>query len=86
MTRAPRVESPAYIVAEPGRPGGGASIRPQGCGRGGRWSSFKQYRRLAVQSLRTALSIMDDDLPGITQVRVLFSRVVLSCSEFFRNV
>ena len=32
---------------------------------GGRWSSFEQYRRLAVQSLRTALSVMDDDLPGV---------------------
>ena len=52
---------------------------------GGRWSSFEQYRRLAVQSLRTALSVMDDDLPGVAQVRVLFSRVVSSCSESFRN-
>ena len=52
---------------------------------GGRWSSFEQYRQLAVQSLRTALSIMDDDLPGIAQVCVLFSRVVSSCSESFRN-
>jgi len=32
---------------------------------GGRWSSFEQYRRLAVQSLRTALSVMDHDLPGV---------------------
>ena len=50
---------------------------------GGRWSSFEQYRRLAVQSLRTALSVMDDDLPGVVQVRVLFSRAVLTCSESF---
>ena len=28
---APRVESPAYIVAKPGRPEGGASIGPRGC-------------------------------------------------------
>jgi len=52
---------------------------------GGRWSSFEQYRRLAVQSLRTALSVMDDDLPGVAQVRVFFSRAVSSCSESFRN-
>jgi len=32
---------------------------------GGRWSSFEQYRRLGVQSLRTALSVMDNDLPSI---------------------
>ena len=35
MTRAPWVESPTCIVAEPGRPRGGASICPRGCGRGG---------------------------------------------------
>ena len=50
---------------------------------GGRWRSFEQYRRLAVQSLRTALSVMDDDLPGVAQVRVLLSRVVSFCSESF---
>ena len=32
---------------------------------GGRWNSFEQYRRLTVQSLRTTLSVMDDDLPGV---------------------
>ena len=78
-------ESPACIVAEPGRPEGGASIRPRGCGRGGRWSSFEQYRRLAVQSLRMALFVMDDDLPGVAQVRVLLSRAVSFCSESFRD-
>ena len=52
---------------------------------GGRWSSFEQYRRLAVQSLRTALSVMDVDLPGVAQVCVFFSRAVSSCSESFRN-
>ena len=52
---------------------------------GGRWSSFEQYHRLAVQSLRMALSVMDDDLPGVAQVHVFFSRAVLSCSEFPRS-
>ena len=52
---------------------------------GGRWGSFEQYRRLAVWSLRTTLSVMDDDLPGVAQVRIFFSRVVSSCSESFRN-
>ncbi|XP_066354642.1 uncharacterized protein [Miscanthus floridulus] len=34
---------------------------------GGRWSSFEQYRRLAERSLRTMLSVMADDLPGVAQ-------------------
>ena len=49
---------------------------------GGRWGTVEQYRQLAVRSLRTALSVMDVDLPGVTQVRVLFSRAASSCSEF----
>ena len=52
---------------------------------GGRWSTFKQYHRLAERSLRTALSVMADDLPGIAQVRVFFSHGVSSCSEFPRS-
>ena len=52
---------------------------------GGRWSSFEQYRRLAVQSLRTALSVMDDDLPGIAQVRIPLSRAVSFCFKSFRD-
>ena len=49
---------------------------------GGRWSSFEQYRRLPKRSLRTALSVMADDLPGVAQVRVFFFHAVSSCSEF----
>ena len=30
---------------------------------GGRWDMFEQYRRLAKRSLRTALSVVADDLP-----------------------
>ena len=52
---------------------------------GGRWSTFEQYRRLAEQSLRTALSVMADDQLGVTQVRAFFSRAVLSCFESFRH-
>ena len=48
----------------------------------GRWGSFEQYHRLAVRSLRTALSVMDDDLPDVAQVRVFFSHATSSCSEF----
>ena len=33
--------------------------------KGGRWSTFEQYRRLAERSLRTALFVMADDLPGV---------------------
>ena len=52
---------------------------------GGRWSTFEQYRRLAERSLRTALSIMAEDLLGVAQVRVSLSRAVSSFSEFFRS-
>ena len=44
---------------------------------GGRWDTFEQYRQLAEQSLRTALSMVADDLPEVTQVRAFFSHVVL---------
>ena len=32
---------------------------------GGRWDTFEQYRQLAEWSLRTALSVVADDLPGV---------------------
>ena len=32
---------------------------------GGRWDTFEQYRRLVERSLRTALSVVADDLPGV---------------------
>ena len=32
---------------------------------GGRWDTFEQYRQLAERSLRTALSIVADDLLGV---------------------
>ncbi|XP_066375551.1 uncharacterized protein [Miscanthus floridulus] len=31
------------------------------------WGTFEQYRQLAEQSLRTALSVVVDELPGVTQ-------------------
>ena len=52
---------------------------------GGRWSTFEQYRHLAEWSLQTTLSVMADDLPGVAQVCIFFSRVVSSCSEFPRS-
>ena len=33
---------------------------------GGRWNTFEQYRQLAEWSLRTALSVVADELPGVT--------------------
>ena len=44
---------------------------------GGRWDMFEQYRRLAERSLRTALSVVADDLPGVAQVRAFFSHAVV---------
>ncbi|XP_066323258.1 uncharacterized protein [Miscanthus floridulus] len=34
---------------------------------GGRWDTLEQYRSLAEWSLRTALSVMANDLPGVSQ-------------------
>ena len=45
--------------------------------KGGRWSTFEQYRELAERSLRTALSVVADELPGVAQVRVFLSRATL---------
>ena len=33
---------------------------------GERWSTFEQYRELAERSLWTALSVVADELPGVT--------------------
>jgi len=44
---------------------------------GGRWDTLEQYRQLAVQSMQTAMSVMQRDLPGVTQVRTSLSRVML---------
>ena len=49
---------------------------------GGRWDTFEQYRQLAERSLRTALSVVANELPGFAQVRAFFSRATLSFSEF----
>ena len=44
---------------------------------GGRWDTLEQYRELAVQSMQTAMFVMQMDLPGVTQVRISLSRVAL---------
>ena len=53
--------------------------------KGGRWDTFEEYRQLAERSLRTALSVVADELPGVAQVHVFFSRATLSFSEFCCN-
>jgi len=47
---------------------------------GGRWDTFEQYRQLAERSLRMALFVVANDLPGVAQVRAFFSHAVV----FFR--
>ena len=47
------------------------------------WGSFEQFCQLAEQSLRTALSIVADKLPGVAQVRAFFPRAVSSFSQVF---
>jgi len=44
---------------------------------GERWYTFEQYRRLAERSLRTALSVVADDLPGVAQVCTFFPHAVV---------
>jgi len=47
----------------------------------GSWSSLEQFRQLVERSLRTALSIVAEDLPGVAQVRAFLS---CAMSSFFR--
>ncbi|XP_066337087.1 basal body protein 10-like [Miscanthus floridulus] len=49
---------------------------------GGRWDTLEEYRRLAVRSLQTAMTVMERDLPGVT--RELETRS-LGKSVFLRN-
>ena len=51
----------------------------------GRWGSFEQFHQLAERSLRTALSIVADDLPRVAQVRTFFPDAMSSFSEFSRS-
>ena len=44
---------------------------------GGVWDTLEQYRQLAVQSLQTAMTIMGQDLPGVTRVSTFLSRAAL---------
>ena len=49
---------------------------------GGRWDTLEQYRSLAERSLRTALSVVANDLPGVSQVRI----PLFSCDVIFLRV
>jgi len=51
---------------------------------GGRWNTFKQYRQLAERSLRTALSVVADELPGVAQVRAFLSRATFTFLTLLR--
>ena len=46
-------------------PEGEPLFAPEDEAEGGRWDTFEQYRQLAKRSLRTALSMVADDLPGV---------------------
>ena len=43
----------------------------------GRWGTLEQYRQLAVRSLQTVMTIMGQDLPGVTRVSTFLSRAAL---------
>ena len=51
---------------------------------GGRWGTFEQYRQLAGRSLRTVLSMVADELPGVTQVRAFLSRATFTFLTLLR--
>jgi len=51
---------------------------------GGRWNTFEQYRQLAERSLRTALSVVADELPGVAQVRAFLSRATFTFLTLLR--
>jgi len=44
---------------------------------GGHWGTLEQYRQLAVRSLQTAMTIMGQDLLGVTRVSTFLSRAAL---------
>ena len=51
---------------------------------GGRWDTFEQYRELAERSLRMALSVVADELPGVAQVRAFLSRATFTFLPLLR--
>ena len=54
---------------------------------GGHWGSLEQFHLLVERSLRTALSVVAEDLPGVARVRAFLSCTALSflqaLSQFF---
>ena len=85
--------SPAGGIAHVSCGGAGTTLRGSLCSplrtwlRGGHWSSLEQFRQLAERSLRTALSVVAEDLPGVARVRAFLSCAALSflqaLSQFF---
>ena len=79
-------DSPRVLWRSRDDPEGEPLFALEDAAEGGCWDTFEQYLCLAERSLRTALSVMDDDLPSVAQVCVLFPRAMSSCSEFPRSI
>ena len=68
-----------------GDPEGEPLFALEDAAKGRRWDTFEQYHQLAERSLRTVLSVVADELPGVAQVCIFFSCATLSFSEFCCN-
>ncbi|XP_066381992.1 uncharacterized protein [Miscanthus floridulus] len=65
----------ADVTASRDDPEGEPLFALEDAAEGGRWDTFEQYRELAERSLRMALSVVANDLPGVAQVAPLAARV-----------
>ena len=78
-----RWDSPRVLWQSRDDPKGEPLFALEDVAEGGRWDSFEQFRRLAEQSLRIALSVVADDMPGVAQVCAFFSCTMSSFPESF---
>ena len=70
-------DSPRVVWGNRADPEGEPVFALEDVAEGGRWDTLEQYRQLAVQSLKTTMTIMEGELPGVTQVSTFFSRDAL---------
>ena len=70
-------DSPRVVWGNRADPEGEPVFALEDIAEGGRWDTLEQYHELAVQSMQTAMSVMQRDLPGVTQVRISLCRVAL---------
>jgi len=71
-------DSPRVLWRSQDDPEGEPLFALEDVAEGGHWSSLEQFRQLAERSLRTALSVVAEDLPGVAQVCAFLSYATLS--------